>query len=82
MKELPDVKVGQWWECCDRRGAGKKRRGQVQRIESFPADKPVLQAYMYWNTGRATWIRVARMRPTSTGYKLVGDGPTPPETEL
>lgn len=65
MKVEPiEVKVGQIWEDCDKRMAG--RRLKVVRIEDGYAICSV-----NLSSTRVTSIRLDRMRPTATGFRLV-----------
>lgn len=83
------VRVGQVWADNDKRNEGRTIRvdgieqhwmgvggltGQVPHAVCTvltPAD-----SYPDARTGHQVTIRVSRMRPTSTGYRLVSDGPT------
>ena len=65
MTETPVVKVGQVWQDCDKRSYG--RRVRVVRVED---------PYVYVEavaTGRKARLMLRRMRPTSTGFRLVED---------
>ncbi|WP_025157200.1 hypothetical protein [Leifsonia aquatica] len=60
----PRAVVGQTWEDCDKRQKG--RRGKVVDITET-------HAIMEWSAGHRTKVRLDRMRPTSTGFRLVAD---------
>lgn len=67
-----EVRVGQVWEDCDWRSAGRL-------IEVLHVD----QTHAVCTTGaRRSRIRLDRFRPNSTGYQLVRDVPeTPKESQ-
>ena len=56
------VKVGQIWESCDKRDAG--RRVTVEKVSL---------GFAYVRYVKLSRIRLTRFRPTSTGYKLIRD---------
>lgn len=60
--ELPDVRPGQVWEDCDQRARG--RRITVEHVGGR-------YAYVKDSRGRHSRIAIERMRPTSTGYRLL-----------
>ena len=62
-----DVRVGQVWESCDKRGKGC--RSIVERIEG---DKAVVRGWSMGNIGGPERrIRLDRFREISTGYRLI-----------
>jgi len=63
------VKIGQVWEDCDRRTRGKNPR-RVEIVEISP-DGARVKAKS--SAGPTTWIKASRLKPGSTGYKLVKD---------
>lgn len=63
---MTEVKVGQVWEDCDKRMAG--RRIVVQRIEGRYA---VCRRQGWLSRSGMTRIRLDRFKPTSTGFRLV-----------
>lgn len=80
------VRPGQTWAACDRREAGRTLR--VDRIEDHERLAGTLRADVPYavctvltpptdhpevRTGHQVTIRVSRMRPTSSGYRLVAD---------
>lgn len=58
------VRVGQVWQDCDKRMAGRR----VTVVAAGPTHATVEDA-----GGKQTRIRLDRMRPTSTGFRLVSD---------
>jgi hypothetical protein len=74
MSALPDVRVGQVWADNDSRSAGRILR--VDAVDVRYAYCTVLTAARSGGrAGRRTRIALERMRPISTGYRLVGDAP-------
>lgn len=82
MADAPDVHPGQTWADNDPRNAG--RTLLVERIEDGRAVCTVLtdsdaqrKLIAQWGgrsmVGKTRLIRLDRMRPTSTGYRLVED---------
>lgn len=77
----PKPAVGQRWQDCDKRGANlrevvilKIEEDIVQRGRTI--DAALCDVYIDGaRTGRKVTIDVARLLPTSTGYRYVGDGP-------
>lgn len=67
----PEVKVGQVWKDCDYRSHG--RRIRIVAIEGDRAVMAVLKGDE--ETGRRVKIRINRLKPCSTGYRLVEDAP-------
>lgn len=63
------VKVGQWWRDNDPRHSDA--RGV--KVLKIVGDKALVQNQ--GGTGRKTKIKLARFKPTTTGYKLVRDVP-------
>ena len=59
------VKVGQVWEDNDYRSKG--RQGKVVQVGQSSA------LISWFGSKRETRVRLDRMRPSSTGYKLVTD---------
>lgn len=59
-----EVRLGQIWEDCDKRQHG--RRLAVKDVDET-------HAYLGAPNGRVTKVRLDRMRPTSTGFRLVFD---------
>lgn len=77
MPDTPTVCVGQVWEDCDKRSAGRRiiviKVGDTHAIvEPYP---PVAQGA---RPPRRTRIRLTRFRPTSNGYRFVR-GPEEPD---
>lgn len=71
--EVLPVKVGQIWEDCDYRAAGR----QIRVIE-INGDKATVETTQrarnsFGPTGRKTIISIKRMKPTKSGYRLVAD---------
>jgi hypothetical protein len=64
VSERVEVRVGQIWQDCDKRFPDRHVR--VVRIEGDYAF--VVHAY---SPSRETRIRLDRMRPTSTGFRLL-----------
>jgi hypothetical protein len=72
MSAFPEVRVGQVWADNDSRSSGRTLR--VDAVDVRYAYCTVLTAgEPGGRTGRHTRIALERMRPTSTGYRLVGD---------
>ncbi|MER6010207.1 hypothetical protein [Streptomyces bluensis] len=70
----PDVQVGQVWADNDERSAGRTVR--VDEVDSRYAYCTVLtSAAPGGRTGQRTRIALERMRPTSTGYRLLDSMP-------
>ncbi len=74
----PDVRVGQVWQDCDRRGYGRKLR--VETIDGTHATCVEVHitpqgAVVLSTPVRRTRIKISRFRPTSTGYRLIRDTP-------
>lgn len=66
-RKRPNVKPGQVWEDND-----KRSRGRQVSVTSVTDDR----RWVYLRnlrTGKTTCVAYDRMRPTSTGYKLVQD---------
>lgn len=73
MTEKIEVEVGQIWQDCDKRQTG--RYAKVLSIQGGLAKcLRVKWGESGWvpATERATYVSVSRMRPTASGYKLVG----------
>jgi len=75
MTETPAPAVGQIWQDNDRRGYGRK-----VRIVEITATHAVVELHQPRSVGhnaakpgRRTRIRLDRFRPTSTGYRHVGN---------
>lgn len=76
--EQNEVKVGSVWADNDRRAAGRTVR--VEAVGDRYASCTVLTARDNdpagcGGVGRRVVIRIDRMRPTSTGYRLLTDAP-------
>lgn len=74
---MSDVSVGQVWEDCDKRSSGRtilvvELLGQWVEVETLtgPASAPGR------GVGKRSRIKLSRLRPGSTGYRLVS---APPE---
>lgn len=77
-----DVRVGQIWQDCDKRGYGRRLR--IEAVDATHADcrevtiAPQGAVVLVSGPRVRTRIRLDRFRPTSTGYRLVQD--TTPDT--
>ncbi|WP_432034648.1 hypothetical protein [Streptomyces antibioticus] len=70
----PGVRVGQVWADNDKRSEGRTVR--IDEIDARYAYCTVLTTAMPSSrTGQRTRIGLERMRPTSTGYRLLEDAP-------
>lgn len=76
---LPDVRVGQIWADNDKRV--DQRFLRVEQI-SVTGARALLRRVaapgampLPWSMSRTSWVKVSRMVPTSTGYRLVRDAP-------
>ncbi|MEU8521212.1 hypothetical protein [Streptomyces sp. NPDC048577] len=70
----PDVRVGQVWADNDKRSEGRTVR--VDEVDVCYAYCTVLtSATPGGRTGQRTRIALERMRPTSTGYRLLDGAP-------
>ncbi|WP_438491793.1 hypothetical protein [Streptomyces asiaticus] len=70
----PEVQVGQVWADNDKRSEGRTVR--VNEVDDRYAYCTVLTpATPGGRTGQRTRIALARMRPTPTGYRLLGGTP-------
>lgn len=68
------VRVGQVWADNDKRAEGRTVR--VDEVDARYAYCTVLMAATPGGrTGQRTRIALERMRPTSTGYRLLADAP-------
>ncbi len=63
MRTPIEVKVGQVWEDCDKRMAGRKL--VVEKVQGNYA-----HCYNQHWTSMKTRIRLDRFKPTSTGFRL------------
>jgi hypothetical protein len=63
------VKIGQVWEDCDRRTRGKNPR--LLTVVAIETDGQMVKVKS--SRGPTTWIKASRLKPGSTGYKLVKD---------
>lgn len=71
--EQGQVKVGQLWADNDKREIAKSSR---QRLRVVAIDRKSAKPKLSLNnedTGKATWVKLSRMRPNSTGYRLLED---------
>lgn len=72
-KEPVHVEVGQVWESCDKRDI-YKRRLEILEILRDPekGDRVLVQGVSAaGRCGRKAKVLVERLRPTSTGYRLI-----------
>jgi hypothetical protein len=65
-EKVAEVEVGQVWEDCDRRACGRRLR-----VEAVFEDLEQVGCRVE-RTGKLTTISISRMKPGSTGYRLVG----------
>lgn len=68
MPEDVVVKVGQVWADNDKRSADR-----TLKVLAVVDGRALVQEITGRNPGRTTKVSVSRMKPTSTGYKLVED---------
>lgn len=71
---MTEVKVGQLWADNDRREARDGKRQHLRVVALGWSQEHPQRPLAHLNnedTGVATWVRVDRMRPNSTGYRLV-----------
>jgi hypothetical protein len=77
---VPDVRPGQTWADNDRRAAGRTVR--VERVDDWYAHVVVVTnaaGAAQSTSGREHRILLSRMRPTSSGYRLIQDMPEVPD---
>jgi len=71
----PQPAVGQVWQDNDPRGYGRKVRiveiGETHAVVELVAARAV--GHQQAKPGRRTRIRLDRFRPTSTGYRYIGE---------
>lgn len=77
MTETPQPAVGQIWEDNDPRAYSRKVRivelaDTHAVVELHQPRRPVSSA----KPGRRTRIRLDRFKPTSTGYRFIGNAPS------
>ena len=79
MTETPTPAVGQIWQDNDPRSYGRRLR--IVEIDATHAVvelcRPRGVGHNRAKPGRRTRIRLDRFRPTSTGYRYVGESGTP-----
>jgi hypothetical protein len=73
--EIPDVRVGQVWADNDKRSAGRHVKVVAIEVTLKQAVVRPCTPGGQLTGARVTRIRLARLRPTSTGYRLVSDAP-------
>ncbi|MBD0743522.1 hypothetical protein [Streptomyces sp. CBMA152] len=75
MPETPTPAVGQVWQDNDPRSLG--RRVRIVEVDATHAlvelAVPRGTGHLHAKPGRRTRIRLNRFRPTSTGYRYVGE---------
>jgi hypothetical protein len=71
------VRPGQIWADADPRAASRHRTLRVEFVDSRYAYCITVDpgTHRRWGVSRKTRIAIDRMRPTSTGYRLVTDVP-------
>jgi len=80
-----EVRVGQVWEDCDKRNPGrlvkvlriftKSYRQGFKKAEALFVECEVLGEVGSYAKGKKTTIRASRLRPGSTGYRLIENPP-------
>jgi hypothetical protein len=70
----PGIRVGQVWQDADRRS--RNRTIRVDAVDATHVDATIMSDDLgKQRIGRHTRIAKARMKPTSTGYRLIADAP-------
>jgi len=72
MADQMQVSVGQIWEDYDSRYRMFDNRRRL-RVLKTNARRTLVEDVNGSRQGRQTWILTRRLRPTSTGYRLISD---------
>lgn len=70
-----EPKVGQRWADNDKRHAERRREVVIRSIINHGRPRAECDVYEKGVKTRATVILISRLKPTSTGYRYVGEGP-------
>lgn len=72
--DTPGFRVGQRWQDCDKRS--RNRVVEITNVDAAHVDAKIVSDDLGpQRIGRNTRIARARMKPTSTGYRLLADTP-------
>jgi hypothetical protein len=70
--DTPGFRVGQRWQDCDKRS--RNRVIEITKVDATHVDAKIVSDDLGpQRIGRNTRIAKARMKPTSTGYRLVSE---------